>query len=114
MLLGYIIGVERQTNAKVLGGRSIALVTYGAYLFTYIAYSLGYDVARMITQIVMATGFISSGIIFKCDSKEIKNLTTAITVWVCTTIGIFIGMSLYIEAIVVTILLLLILEYKEQ
>lgn len=110
LIIGFVIGTERERKHKVIGIRSTSLVLLGSFIFTYISTLIGGDPARIIAQIVTGVGFIGAGIIFKHGMYDIKNLTTAVLVWTLSAVGCLIALSFRIEAIVITAVILLILH----
>ena len=102
MLLGYLIGLERELHGKMVGTRTLALITLGSTLFVLLSPSmLNGDNSRIIAQVVSGIGFLGAGIIFK-HGDTVKGLTTAATVWCAAAIGCLCGYGMYIEAIIGT------------
>ncbi len=102
MLLGYLIGLERELHGKVVGTRTISLIAIGSALYVLMSPSiLNGDNSRIIAQVVSGIGFLGAGIIFK-HGDTVKGLTTAATVWCAAAIGCLCGYGMYIEAIVGT------------
>ena len=102
MLLGYLIGLERELHGKMGGTRTLALITLGSTLFVLLSPSmLNGDNSRIIAQVVSGIGFLGAGIIFK-HGDTVKGLTTAATVWCAAAIGCLCGYGMYIEAIIGT------------
>lgn len=115
MLLGMALGLERLYARKNAGMRTYALVTLGAALFVLISDvaaqgSLGIstDHLRIASQVVVGVGFLGGGLIIFKDEK-VSNLTTAAGLWVAAAIGVAIGLGLYIEGLVGTLLALFVL-----
>lgn len=109
LCLGFLIGYERAKSHKVIGVRSVSLILLGAFTFTLISTKVGGDPARIIAQVVSGVGFIGAGLVFK-DGASIKNLTTAILVWMTSAIGCLIALSYRIESILIAIIVYLILK----
>lgn len=114
LVLAYMIGTERAHAGKVIGFRSTAILLLGSFMYTHIALQVGGDVTRIIAQVITGISFVGAGIIFKKDDKDIHNLTTAILVWTLSSVGILVGLSLYGEAIVISLVLLAVLAYKPK
>jgi len=113
LLLGAIVGYERERDGKDAGLRTYASICLGACIFMIIASHLTQDnsaIARVITGIVTGIGFIGAGIIFKDAENKPKGLTTASTIWCTASIGIAVGLNMFVIAIVATILLFFLLE----
>lgn len=111
LVVGIILGVERERSHKVIGVRSTLLILFGAFIFTYVSTKVGGDPARIIAQVVCGSGFIGAGMIFKSKPDEISNLTTAIFVWVLSGLGVMLALGLY-EVMFFSIIIYLILKWK--
>ncbi|MBI2023092.1 MgtC/SapB family protein [Candidatus Giovannonibacteria bacterium] len=117
IVLGMLIGAEREHKGKAAGLRTYTLVSLGAALFTVIsiqAYSAypsvngvpGYDY-HLIANIVVGIGFLGAGLIVFKENK-VLGLTTAAGMWVTAAIGIAAGMGFNSVAIFSTVLVLLV------
>lgn len=114
LVLAYMIGTERAHAGKVIGFRSTAILLLGSFMYTHIALQVGGDVTRIIAQVITGISFVGAGIIFKKDDKDIHNLTTAILVWTLSSVGILVGLAMWGEAIVISLILLAVLAYKPK
>lgn len=111
VLLGSVIGAEREIAGKTAGIRTHALVALGAALFSIISkYAFrefwgvpGFDPSRIASQVVVGVGFIGAGLIVFKESK-VRGLTTAAGLWVAAAIGMSVGYRLFSIAIFTTIL----------
>ena len=111
MILGALIGIEREVHSKPAGLRTNALICMGAAAFMLIAQRIGLGndaVSRMTAGIVTGVGFIGGGAVLR-DRTNISGVTTAATIWVVTSIGIACGMRLYDMAVSITVLSLIVL-----
>ncbi len=111
MVLGALIGIERELHSKPAGLRTNALICMGAAAFMVIAQRIGLGgdaISRMTAGIVTGVGFIGGGAVLR-DRANISGVTTAATIWVVTSIGITCGMRLYDMAVSITILSLIVL-----
>lgn len=113
LLIGSLFGEERKTKG-LIGPRTSSLVLLGAFMFTYMCGSLEEGPARIIGQITTGISFLCAGLIFKSDSKEIHNLTTAVFVWCLAAIGCMIGLGLFVEVAVLTIIVYTILTHYKR
>ena len=105
-LLSSCIGVERQFRRRLVGLRTIILVSIGAFLFVRFSYAFpNSDMTRVAAQVVAGIGFLGAGVIIK-DNKSVKGLTTAATLWCAAAIGILCAANLLFEAAVGTLLVL--------
>lgn len=114
LVIGAIIGHERQKTHGIIGIRSITLVLLGSFIFTYISTIVGGDPARIIAQVVSGTGFIGAGLIFKQDADKINNITTAVLVWCLSALGCLIGLGCLIESIFIAIIIIIVLKYYKK
>lgn len=112
IVCGIFIGYERQHSAKVIGIRTCLLILLGSYVFTYISKNTGIDHSRVLAQIVSGVSFIGAGIIFKDGLNDIKNLTTAVLVWVLAALGSLIALNYWLETIIITGVIYFILKCK--
>lgn len=111
VILGALIGVEREIHKKPAGLRTNILICLGAATFMMIANRILASpdaISRMTAGIVTGVGFIGGAVVLR-DRANIYGVTTAATIWVVTSIGIACGMRLYDVAVAVTLLSLLIL-----
>ena len=109
ILLGAIIGLEREIKRKEAGLRTYSLVALGTCLFTIVSFELfnffidkvgiTFDPSRVIQALAIGIGFIGAGVIFRQPSG-IVGLTTAAGLWATTAIGIAVGVKLYLLAII--------------
>ena len=118
LLLGALVGWERESREHAAGMRTNALVALGSALFTIIsAYGFAdllgaahvqLDPTRIASYIVAGIGFLGGGVIF-VQRGGVRGLTTAAAIWVVAAIGMACGAGLLWEAIVTTLLSLAIL-----
>ena len=94
IVLGFLIGLERESSGKDIGIRTTSLITLGSTLFTLISVNLAGDPTRIVGQIVTGVGFIGAGLIFK-DENHTHGLTTAATIWCAAAIGALVGFKMY-------------------
>ena len=91
MLLGLIIGAEREYRSKPAGLRTLMLVSVGSCIFTMLSLKIGTaNPDRLAANIITGIGFLGAGAIFKDDNK-ISGITTATTIWVCAALGMSVG-----------------------
>ena len=113
MLLGGVIGFEREYRAKDAGFRTHFLVALGSALFCIVSqYGFGFelkDSSRVAAQVVSGIGFLGAGtIIFQ--KNVVRGLTTAAGLWVTAAIGLACGTGMYAAALIATFMVLLGLE----
>jgi putative Mg2+ transporter-C (MgtC) family protein len=108
MILGALVGAQRESLGKPAGLRTHMLVAMGGALFVLAPLEAGMEldgVSRVIQGIVTGIGFIGAGAILKLhDKREIEGLTTAAGIWMTAAIGIAAGLGRWGLALVSTIL----------
>ena len=114
VLLGALIGYERELRAKNAGVRTHIMVALGAALFMIISqYGFPgadkFDAARIAAGVVTGIGFIGGGIIMK-RKHDVSGLTTAASLWVTGAVGLSAGCGMFEVAILSTVLVLACLE----
>jgi putative Mg2+ transporter-C (MgtC) family protein len=113
VLLGALLGYDRERKESAAGLRTHMLVALGAALFVIAALQAGLDSAdlsRIIQGVVAGIGFLGAGAIIKLSEKEqIKGLTTAASIWATAAIGVAAGMGQVATAAASTLLALVIL-----
>lgn len=110
VILGLLIGAEREYRNKSAGLRTFILVCFGSCLFTILSIKIGvHDPDRLAANIITGIGFLGAGVIFKGDNK-IDGITTATTIWATASIGMAIGSGYVYLSLLGTVLVLLILN----
>lgn len=115
MLLGGLVGLEREQANHPAGLRTHILVCLGSalimllsiYGFSQFVYegNVRVDPARLATAVITGIGFLGAGtIIF--TGKSIAGLTTAASLWVVASIGLAVGAGFYFAAVAVTVLVI--------
>lgn len=119
LVLGFILGLERELTNKYAGLRTHILVCLGACVFTIISIygfptfangdnvivdnSTGIrDTGRVAAQVVSGIGFIGAGAVLR-NGPMIIGLTTAATLWISAAIGMACGVGLYDVGIIATL-----------
>jgi putative Mg2+ transporter-C (MgtC) family protein len=106
LALGYAIGAERESRGKDAGISTHIFVIVGSMLFTFLSAVVDpASKSRIAAQIVTGIGFLGAGLILK-DGTNVKNLTTAASLWVGGAIGMAIGFGFYAIAIITGIVAL--------
>jgi putative Mg2+ transporter-C (MgtC) family protein len=97
VLLGAIIGYEREKAGKDAGLRTHILVTLGTSVFVLACsgYGMSSDgLSRVIQGIVTGIGFIGAGSILKIDNeRNIQGLTSSAGIWMTAAIGVSVGLG---------------------
>ncbi len=96
LLVGGLIGAEREFRDKSAGFRTIIFICLGATFFTIFSARLGgpEDPVRIAASIVTGIGFLGAGAILQTGDK-VKGLTTAATIWLVAALGMGIGGGQY-------------------
>lgn len=95
ILVGGIIGAEREYRSKSAGFRTMILICLGSYLFTtFSKYMTDLNPERIASNIVTGIGFLGAGVIFKSDNR-INGITTAATIWAVAALGMGIADGTY-------------------
>jgi putative Mg2+ transporter-C (MgtC) family protein len=92
ILVGGIIGAEREFRDKAAGFRTLILITVGSTLFTIFSLRMdpGFTQTRIAANIVTGIGFLGAGAIIR-EHGRIGGLTTAATIWLSAALGMGIG-----------------------
>ncbi len=110
VVLGLLIGAEREYRNKSAGLRTFILVCFGSSLFTILSIKIGIgNPDRLAANIITGIGFLGAGVIFKGDNK-IEGVTTATTIWATASIGMAVGSGYVYLSLLGTALVLLILS----
>jgi len=110
-LLGGAIGLERELGGKPAGLRTNILICMGSTLYTQLSLAMVHgsvDATRVAGQIVTGVGFIGAGTILHARGA-IVGLTSAATIWVVAAIGVALGAGHYPEALLSTLMVLVVL-----
>lgn len=121
MLIGAIIGLERQIRHKPAGLRTHILVSLGSAMFTLIimqtsgSQSSHDALSRVIQGIAAGVGFLGAGEIVRQSSQQtqqlhIHGLTSAAAIWVSAALGIAAGCGLWQLGLIGAVLTFLVLN----
>jgi putative Mg2+ transporter-C (MgtC) family protein len=110
VLIGGIIGAEREFRDKAAGFRTIILITVGSALFTIFSMSMdpGFTRTRIAANIVTGIGFLGAGAIVR-EHGRIGGLTTAATIWLSAALGMGIGAGELIFVLISTLIVIIVL-----
>ncbi|MGE5623671.1 MAG: MgtC/SapB family protein [Methanocella sp.] len=103
LVLGGVIGAEREIHGRPAGLRTHILVSLGSALFTLISLEgfVGAEPSRVAAQVVTGVGFLGAGTIMH-DGVTIRGLTTAASLWVSAAIGLAVAVGRWPEAVFTT------------
>jgi putative Mg2+ transporter-C (MgtC) family protein len=118
LVLGGILGWERQQAEKPVGVRTMALVAVGSAAFVLITlevvewvrtFNANVDPSRVLAGVIGGIGFLGAGTIIQARGS-VAGVTTAAVIWVTAAIGMASGFGLYVLAITLCVLAFLTLE----
>jgi len=116
VLMGGVIGWEREVSGKAGGLRTHMLVSLGAALFILVPLQMGAAedaVSRGIQGIATGVGFLGAGEIvhrsFASGKLKVKGLTSAASIWVTAAVGVLAGCGLWQTSVIATLLTIFIL-----
>ena len=104
MLVGIVIGLEREFTHRPAGLRTHILVALGACVASvmgemiFMNMTANADPARLSAQVITGVGFLGAGTIMK-EGASVKGLTTAASVWAVACLGIAAGFGYYALAL---------------
>jgi putative Mg2+ transporter-C (MgtC) family protein len=121
LLVGAIIGAEREIKAKPAGLRTHMLVSFGSALFVLIPILIGVAddsadaLPRVIQGITAGIGFLGAGEIVRESQPEsggfrIRGLTTAAAIWITSALGVAAGCGLWQLSLISAVLTLVVLR----
>lgn len=116
LLVGIIIGLEREIKKKPLGLKTTIIIAVSSCLLTVISIEAAYtfssdynrpmDPLRLAAQIVSGVGFLGAGAILRRSNDVISGLTTAAMIWGAAGLGIAIGAGFYQEALIALVFMI--------
>src|ERR1041384_6651871 len=116
VILGGIVGVQREKVGKPAGLRTHMLVSLGTAVVVLSCQGVGMDMdglSRVIQGIVTGIGFVGAGTILKLtDQQEIQGLTTATGLWMTAAIGVAVGLGALGIAVIATVLTVIVLALE--
>ena len=122
MILGGLIGFERELANKPAGFRTHTLVAGAACLFMAVAGAVQHylalgstvtiDPLRVAAAIVTGVSFLGAGTIFRSSNEhsKVSGLTTAATIWTAAAVGLGVALGQLIAAVGMTMLALIVLR----
>jgi putative Mg2+ transporter-C (MgtC) family protein len=101
LMVGGVLGLNRELHGKPAGLRTHALVSLGAAVATIIVLkapdgSLAADqnaIGRVVQGILTGVGFLGAGVILRDPMGHVTGLTTAATIWICAVLGTVCGLG---------------------
>ena len=111
LVVGLIIGIDRERKRRVAGIKTHILVCLGSALvmitsqYMMVEFGEVADISRMGAQVISGVGFLGVGTIIVTGRNQVKGLTTAASIWVCACVGLAAGIG-FIEGVIITLFLL--------
>lgn len=112
MLLGGLMGLERERLAKASGVRTHMLVAASSTIVVYVSAQLaevGGDQSRGIHGVITGIGFLGAGTIIQSKKGVVTGLTTAATIFHTAAIGVAVAVGYGLAATVGTVLAIAVL-----
>jgi putative Mg2+ transporter-C (MgtC) family protein len=106
VVVGAVIGLNRDLHHKQAGVRTNALVSLGAALAVLVVVPPGLDdahridaMSRVIQGVLTGIGFLGAGVILRDpESRRVSGLTTAAAIWLAALLGVACGAGAYVPA----------------
>ena len=120
VLLGGLLGLERELRGHAAGLRTHLLVSLGSCLFTLVSIAAGQsfgdpepsivraDITRIASQVVVGIGFLGGGAILR-HGTSVHGLTTAANLWLTASVGLAVGFGFFVGAATTVAFALLVL-----
>jgi putative Mg2+ transporter-C (MgtC) family protein len=108
LVLGSMIGAERQWRQRTAGLRTYTLVSIGAALFVLLPPLTGVrEESRIAAQVISGVGFLGAGVLMR-TGLSVHGLNTASTIWCSAAVGVLAGSGFYAAAALGTSFVLII------
>jgi putative Mg2+ transporter-C (MgtC) family protein len=119
IILGGLIGLERELKDRPAGLRTNMMVSLAAATFTLLSAELisesterseiiRIDTLRIIEAVISGVAFLGAGAIIRAG-RDVRGLTTGASLWMSGSIGVSSGGGYYVIAVTATILALVVL-----
>ncbi len=125
VVLGALIGIDREMKNRPAGMRTHILVCLGAALIGLVeqqtiahvvalgAEHINVSVGRLTAAIVSGVGFLGAGTIFIAE-RRVSGLTTAASLWCAACLGLAVGAGFTTMAVISCLMVLLVLRLMRQ
>jgi putative Mg2+ transporter-C (MgtC) family protein len=120
VVVGGVLGWDRQRSEKPAGMRTHMLVSLGSASFTLLGFEVGahlsppgaaaFDPTRVLQGVVGGIGFLGAGAIIRSNG-HVSGITTAASVWVAGALGAAAGVGAYVLALGTTTLAFVVLAF---
>ncbi|HXI96045.1 MAG TPA: MgtC/SapB family protein [Candidatus Acidoferrum sp.] len=112
LVLGLVLGIEREFRGHPAGIKTMGLIALGACMFTTLGlipeFGTRVDPTRIAAQIVTGVGFLGAGSILRLGG-DVHGLTTAASIWVAASLGMAVGYGYYAVAVFTAFLVIVML-----
>ncbi|OOF66043.1 MgtC/SapB family protein [Rodentibacter sp. Ppn85] len=123
LLLGSIIGLERELKHKPVGIKTCSIIAITTCVLTMISIqaaehyaqvseNIRTDPMRLAAQVISGIGFLGAGVILHKKNDAISGLTTAAIIWAAAAIGIAIGAGFIFDALIATAMILIAIRFS--
>ena len=118
LVLGGIIGLERELKHKPVGVKTCAIIAVTTCVLTIVSIqaaehyaqvsdNIRTDPMRLAAQVISGIGFLGAGVILHKKNDAIPGLTTAAIIWAAAAIGVATGAGFIFDAIIATLMILI-------
>lgn len=116
IILGGIVGLEREYQNQPAGLRTHIILVLGSTLTTILGVQLqslypdvtGGQAMRLVASVISGIGFLGGGAILHLGTN-VRGLTTAASMWTMAIVGIAVGAGFYFPAVVTTLIVAMVL-----
>ncbi len=109
VLLGGMIGLERERHGVSAGIRTYGGIALGACVFGIVSLTIeGADPSRVAAQVATGIGFLCGGVIFR-QGDYVVGLTTAATLWSTAAVGLAVAFGMYLISVLTAVIIFLLL-----
>lgn len=123
LLLGSIIGLERELKHKPVGIKTCAIIAITTCVLTIVSIqaaehyaqvseNIRTDPMRLAAQVISGIGFLGAGVILHKKNDAISGLTTAAIIWAAAGIGIATGAGFIFDAFIATAMILIAIRFS--
>jgi putative Mg2+ transporter-C (MgtC) family protein len=117
VLVGGMLGLNRDLHGKAAGLRTHTLVTLGAAMATLVILNIQpfgsptdpSALSHVLQGILTGIGFLGAGVIIRDTEGHVSGLTTAATIWVAAVMGILCGAGYWSLVLVSSLMIMAVL-----
>ena len=123
LVIGGLIGWDRERSDKPAGLRTHMLVALGSASFTLLGFEVGdhlapktgdgFDPTRVLQGVIGGIGFLGAGAIIQ-NRGHVSGITTAASVWVAGALGAAAGVGAYVLAVFTAVLAFAVLTLSSR